>query len=125
MKNVHYAIRPFYIVSKILGAFAYSYDGLYCNGRLKLSVPGTLWSGLVVVAYVSLFIVNAFVREGVRSTSKILALAWGTSLTISFLTMLIAKICQMCKQKSLLIFMKKIDEIDANVRSNKFELLKS
>lgn len=116
MKNVHYAIRPFYFVSKILGTFAYSYEGPYYNGDLKLSVPGALWCGLLVVIYISVFVVSMFIRESINSTSKILALAWATSSMISFTTILIAKFYQMGKQKSIKNFIKSIDEVDANVR---------
>lgn len=116
MKNVHYSIWPFYIVARVLGTFLYSYDGPYYKRSLKLSVLGTLWFVVLLVIYISMFIANAFVRESVRSTSKILALAWDTSLTICFTTMLIAKLYQMCIQKSILKFMETIDEVDANVR---------
>lgn len=115
MKNVHYSARPFYIVSRVLGTFAYSYDGSYRKGVLKLSVPGVLWFGILVGIFVSIFTGSSFVLEDVNSSSKILVLAWNTSLTISFTTMLAAKFYQMHKQTSIVGFLRKIDEIDANV----------
>lgn len=115
MENAHFSARPFYLVAKALGAFVYSYDGPYYKGDLKLSVPGIVWNGLVVIGYIIMFIANAVVRESVLSTSTILALAWETSLTISFATLLVTKFCQMFKQKSILKFLKTIDEIDRNV----------
>lgn len=119
MKNVHYSVRPFYIVSKALGAFTYSYHGPYCNGVLKFSIPGIVWFGVLVGIFVSMFTISAIVQENVTSTSTILSEAWDISLSISFATMLASKFHQMSKQTSILRFLKTIDEIDAKVGGEK------
>lgn len=115
MDNVHCSLRPFYFVSKVLGTFAFSYKTSICGDGIRFTLAGIVWSLLSLGICLALLTLNLYAGERISSSSKILARAWESSLIIQFVVLLIAKIYQLVKQKSISNFLKLIDEFDGKV----------
>lgn len=122
MNNVHYSARPFYLVSRALGTFSYSYDGSFQCSAMKQTFSGILSTYMSTAAVAVIFAINIFAGDSIISTSKVLSFAWDSSLILSFAMLLSLKVYQIFKQKSIWRFLQLIEQFDkkviAEVRNN-------
>ena len=115
MDNVHTSIRPFYFVLKVFGLFPFSYEGNYKNEILKEKPLDVVMTCLAISFYIFLLFWNVVMVKELKSTSKIIGMAWSISLLLFLSLMLISAFYQIFKRKSIGKFLNLLDEFDQKV----------
>lgn len=116
MNNFHYSARPFFLVSRALGTFSYTYDGSFQCSAMKQTTFGIVSTYLSTAAVAVIFAINIFAGDSIVSTSKVLSFAWDSSLILSYAMLLSLKVYQICKQKSIWKFLQLIEQFNKKVR---------
>lgn len=116
MENIFTAVRPFYILTKVLGLFPKSFVGTHKNGFLKLKWHGVAYSCLSLSLLALLFLINIFFDEP-SSSSELLSKLWRIDILAGLLLNFIQFCWQIEKQQSIAAFLVAVHTVDEKVRN--------
>src|SRR4051812_13903278 len=115
MNNFYTELKPFYNLSKALGVFPKSFDGLPGNGKFK-----TKWSD-IASSFVSLslalilVLLNIFIDEQEVSSSALLSHLWNLQQLQGIIFIFVASCYQTAKCGSIVKFMSTVSKFDQKV----------
>lgn len=116
MENVYSVFKPFYLFSKMFGAFPMSFEGSTRNGVMKTKVHDVFISFLSLCFFFFLLIVKIHNKNAVRSASNILAIAWNYSVVVELLFLVVQLSFQVKHCREMKSFLKLLHSFDIDAK---------
>lgn len=116
MKNVFTSAKPFYVLAKILGLFALSFDGPASKGNLRTKWLDFFYSGVFFLLPAILIAMYSLFGDDLVDESALLAKAWVVQNIFGVALLIIPFAYQQSKRQSIKTFLNGLDAFDTKVK---------
>lgn len=115
MENCYIAAEPALRIAALLGIFPMSFYGPARKKSLKIGWIDIAKSCCMVVTLVVLIVANYMNKTVLRSSSEVLFVVWKLVFSFQYFVILLLVCYQLSKLKSIVKFLRKVDESDSKV----------
>lgn len=116
MENIYTTVKPFYILSKVLGSFPMTFEGPPEKGFLRTKCQDILATGCSFIVLTVLALYKLTSENVFQCDSFIMIKSWDVSIVVGFFVFLMHFCVQVAVRKNIKKFLRRLHNFDQEVK---------